>query len=67
MKTFPKHVRFDHTTQVKKLIVWQFAAKQARSGQCRLENARDRDRFKRRIEKTDHLQHDTLLLYIPRD
>jgi hypothetical protein len=67
MKNFPKHVRIDQVPQVKKLVVWQFAAQQARSGQCWLENMIDRDRFKRRIRETEQILEPILIHHLPRD
>ncbi|KAG5261343.1 hypothetical protein AALO_G00302920 [Alosa alosa] len=45
-----KKVRFSDELTVRPLVAWAFASKAARNGSCWMEMARDRDRFRRRVE-----------------
>ncbi|XP_066537725.1 protein phosphatase 1 regulatory subunit 15A [Hoplias malabaricus] len=47
-----KKVCFGERVQVHHLVSWGFASRAARDGSCWLELARDRERFRRRVEKT---------------
>ncbi|KAL4640322.1 hypothetical protein GN956_G12701 [Arapaima gigas] len=45
-----KKVRFSDVVKVHPLVTWRFASRAARDGSCWQEMARDRARFKRRVE-----------------
>ncbi|KAG7458897.1 hypothetical protein MATL_G00225540 [Megalops atlanticus] len=45
-----KKVRFSDVVQVRPLVAWAFASRAARDGSCWQEMARDRDRFRRRVQ-----------------
>uniref|UniRef100_A0A4W4GKR5 Protein phosphatase 1 regulatory subunit 15A n=1 Tax=Electrophorus electricus TaxID=8005 RepID=A0A4W4GKR5_ELEEL len=47
-----KKVHFSEEVTVHHLVAWAFASRAARDGSCWLQLARDRDRFRRRVEKT---------------
>lgn len=47
-----KKVRFSDEIIVHNLVAWTFASREARNGSCWLQLARDRERFRRRVEKT---------------
>lgn len=43
-------MRFSDEVTVRPLVDWAQASREARDGSCWLEMARDRDRFRRRVE-----------------
>ncbi|XP_072563030.1 uncharacterized protein [Paramormyrops kingsleyae] len=45
-----KKVTFSEKVEVRPLVAWAFASRVARDGSCWLQMARDRDRFRRRVE-----------------
>ncbi|XP_072573889.1 uncharacterized protein [Paramormyrops kingsleyae] len=45
-----KKVTFSEKVKVRPLVAWAFASRVARDGSCWLQMARDRDRFRRRVE-----------------
>ncbi|XP_036372446.1 protein phosphatase 1 regulatory subunit 15A [Megalops cyprinoides] len=45
-----KKVRFSDNVQLRPLVAWAFASRAARDGSCWQEMARDRDRFRRRVQ-----------------
>ncbi|XP_048852097.1 protein phosphatase 1 regulatory subunit 15A [Brienomyrus brachyistius] len=45
-----KKVRFSEKVEVRPLVAWAFASRVSRDGSCWLQMARDRDRFRRRVE-----------------
>lgn len=47
-----KKVRFSEEVKVHNLVVWSFASQEARDGSYWMQLARDRERFKRRVERT---------------
>ncbi|KAI4900149.1 hypothetical protein NFI96_023870 [Prochilodus magdalenae] len=47
-----KKVRFSEEVTVHHLVAWSFACREARDGSCWMELARDRERFRRRVERT---------------
>lgn len=47
-----KKVRFSEDIKVHNLVAWSFASREARDGACWMQLARDRERFKRRVERT---------------
>ncbi|XP_060730370.1 protein phosphatase 1 regulatory subunit 15B-like isoform X2 [Tachysurus vachellii] len=50
-----KKVRFSEEVTIHTLEAWGFASQEARDGSCWMEMARDRERFKRRVEKAGEL------------
>lgn len=46
-----KKVRFSDEVSVRPLVVWAFASRAARDGSCWMQMARDRHRFRRRVEE----------------
>ncbi|XP_058250837.1 protein phosphatase 1 regulatory subunit 15A [Hemibagrus wyckioides] len=50
-----KKVRFSEEVTVHTLDAWGLASQAARDGSCWMEMARDRDRFKRRVEKAGEI------------
>ncbi|XP_076828545.1 protein phosphatase 1 regulatory subunit 15A [Brachyhypopomus gauderio] len=51
LKEGSKKVRFTEEVTVRHLVAWTFASRAARDGSCWLQLARDRDRFRRRVEQ----------------
>ncbi|XP_035275723.1 protein phosphatase 1 regulatory subunit 15A isoform X1 [Anguilla anguilla] len=45
-----KKVQFSEEVEVRPLVAWAFASRAARDGSCWLQMARDRDRFRRRVQ-----------------
>ncbi|KAL4641552.1 protein phosphatase 1 regulatory subunit 15B-like isoform X1 [Arapaima gigas] len=56
-----KKVLFSNTVAVRPLVVWQFASRVARDGSCWLEMARDRERFRRRVQAASDIVGPCLL------
>ncbi|XP_027025156.2 protein phosphatase 1 regulatory subunit 15A isoform X3 [Tachysurus fulvidraco] len=54
-KESAKKVRFSEEVTIHTLEAWGFASQAARDGSCWMEMARDRDRFKKRVEKAVEL------------
>ena len=46
-------VRFNERVTIHRMVVWQFAYKQARSGRCWMQAAVDRSRFQKRIAEME--------------
>uniref|UniRef100_A0A3B1JPT2 Protein phosphatase 1 regulatory subunit 15A n=1 Tax=Astyanax mexicanus TaxID=7994 RepID=A0A3B1JPT2_ASTMX len=50
-----KKVRFSEEVKVHNLVAWSFASREARDGSYWMQLARDRERFKRRVERTEEV------------
>ncbi|XP_056601856.1 LOW QUALITY PROTEIN: protein phosphatase 1 regulatory subunit 15A [Triplophysa dalaica] len=54
-KPSTKKVRFNDKVTVRPLVAWSFAGRAARDGSCWMQMARDRERFRRRVESVDNI------------
>jgi len=48
-------VCFSDKVTVHPLVAWSFASREARDGSCWLQMARDRERFRRRVENIENV------------
>ncbi|KAA0723946.1 hypothetical protein E1301_Tti015365 [Triplophysa tibetana] len=54
-KPSTKKVCFNDKVTVRPLVAWSFAGRAARNGSCWMQMARDRERFRRRVESVENI------------